>query len=99
MSKSGRKSFGAALYFAGALFLGLYFAYSAIQGDFGVLRQMEVTAERTQLQQELDALHEQVVEMENLTLRLSDKYLDLDLLDQQARDVLGLIRADEIIIR
>jgi cell division protein FtsB len=37
--------------------------------------------------------------MENLTTRLSDNYLDLDLLDQQARDVLGMIRADEIVIR
>jgi cell division protein FtsB len=37
--------------------------------------------------------------MENLTMRLSDNFLDLDLLDQQARDVLGMIRADEIVIR
>ena len=35
----------------------------------------------------------------NLTHRLSDAYLDLDLLDQQARDVLGYVRADEIVIR
>jgi cell division protein FtsB len=40
-----------------------------------------------------------VERMENLTHRLSDSYLDLDLLDQQARDVLGMIRADEIVIR
>lgn len=37
--------------------------------------------------------------MENLTKRLSDEYLDLDLLDEQARDVLGLLRGDEIVIR
>jgi cell division protein FtsB len=37
--------------------------------------------------------------MQNLTLRLSDDYLDLDLLDEQARDVLGYLRADEIVIR
>jgi cell division protein FtsB len=37
--------------------------------------------------------------MENLTRRLSDNYLDLDLLDEQARDVLGMIRADEIVIQ
>ena len=36
--------------------------------------------------------------MENLTHRLSDDFLDLDLLDQQARDVLGLLRSDEIVI-
>ena len=27
---------------------------------------------------------------------MSDDFLDLDLLDEQARDVLGLIRTDEI---
>ncbi len=36
--------------------------------------------------------------MENLTLRLSDSYLDLDLLDEQARDLLGYARSDEVII-
>jgi cell division protein FtsB len=36
--------------------------------------------------------------MTNLTHRMSDEYLDLDLLDQQARDVLGLARSDEIVI-
>jgi hypothetical protein len=34
-----------------------------------------------------------------LTRRMSDDYLDIDLLDQQSRDILGQIRADEIIIR
>jgi cell division protein FtsB len=40
-----------------------------------------------------------VARMENLTHRLSDEYLDLDLLDEQTRKVLGMIRADEIVIR
>ena len=36
--------------------------------------------------------------MEILTRRLSDDFLDLDLLDEQARDVLGYVRADEVIL-
>ena len=32
-------------------------------------------------------------------LRMSDEYLDLDLLDEQARDILGQIRSDEVIIQ
>jgi hypothetical protein len=36
--------------------------------------------------------------MEIVTRRLSDQFLDLDLLDQQLRDVLGYVRADEIIL-
>jgi cell division protein FtsB len=37
--------------------------------------------------------------MENLTRRLSDRFLDLDLLDEQSRRILGVIRPDEIVIR
>ena len=47
----------------------------------------------------MENLNVEIAEMENLTRRLSDTYLDLDLLDQQARSVLGMIRADEIVIR
>ena len=48
---------------------------------------------------ERDRLAAEVARMETLTRRLSDDYLDLDLLDAQARDVLGLIRADEVVLR
>jgi cell division protein FtsB len=41
----------------------------------------------------------ELAELENRTHRLSDDYLDVDLLDEQARDVLGYVRADEIVIR
>ena len=58
-----------------------------------------VLGEARQLRQEMEVLRTEVARMENLTRRLSDDYLDLDLLDQQARDVLGLIRSDEIVIR
>ena len=36
--------------------------------------------------------------MANLTRRMSDDFLDLDLLDEQARVTLGFIRSDEIVI-
>ena len=70
-----------------------------MQGDYGLFRRAEIMAERTTLERELATLDAEVARMENLTHRLSDDYLDLDLLDEQARDVLGLIRADEIVIR
>ena len=46
-----------------------------------------------------DRLQNEVERMRNLTLRMSDEYLDLDLLDEQARDILGQIRSDEVIIQ
>jgi cell division protein FtsB len=90
---------GVLLYFSGALMLGLYFTFAAVQGDFGVFQRAEIEAEGRALTQELAALQMQVDRLENLTRRLSDTYLDLDLLDEQARDMLGMVRADEIVIR
>lgn len=90
---------GVLLYFSTLLMLGLYFAFAAVQGDYGIFKRAEVEAEGRALTEELAVLQAEVARMENLTRRLSDSYLDLDLLDQQARDVLGLVRADEIVIR
>lgn len=99
MAQSNRLSLGGLLYFLGALLLALYFTFAAVQGDFGVLRRASVEADSENLRAELAVLNEQVARMENLTERLSDRYLDLDLLDERARDVLGMVRGDEIVIR
>ena len=76
-----------------------YFTFAAVQGDFGVFRRVQIEAEAQSLRAERAALTLALAEMQNRTHRLSDEYLDLDLLDQQAREVLGYIRADEIVIR
>jgi cell division protein FtsB len=99
VNRSPRPSFGALIFFAVAFALGTYFTFAAVQGDYGVFRRVEIAAEAEALRAELAALEREVAVMENLTLRLSDSYLDLDLLDEQARSVLGMIRADEIVIR
>ena len=99
MIKHNRPAMGTLLYFGGTILLGLYFTFAAVQGDYGVFRRSEILAEKRALEDELVLVRAEVARMENLTHRLSDTYLDLDLLDQQARDVLGLIRADEIVIR
>jgi len=94
-----RPAFGVVAYFGVTFALGLYFAFAAIQGDYGLFRRVQINAEAEILRQDLSQLAEQVDWMENKTHRLSDEFLDLDLLDQQARNVLGMIRADEIVIR
>ena len=81
-----------------SLTLAAYFVFSAIQGDYGVLRRAEYQAESNALRRNLEQLQISIALQENKTLRLSDHYLDLDLLDQQARDILGFIRPDEIVI-
>jgi cell division protein FtsB len=99
MTRRNRPQLGALFYFLGMIMLGLYFTFAAVQGDYGLFKRIEVKAEGQALDAELASLQADVQRMENLTTRLSDNYLDLDLLDQQARDVLGMIRADEIVIR
>jgi len=90
---------GALIYLGVMASLGLYFAYASVQGDYGLFRRVQVDAEARVLAAERDALLQEVQALSNRTLRLSDGYLDLDLLDEQARDVLGLVRADEIVLR
>lgn len=91
-----RPSIGVVVYFAAMFSLGLYFTFASVQGDFGIFKRVQIDAEATVLTREKERLAEEVAILENKTRRLSDDYLDLDLLDQQARDILGLIRSDEI---
>ncbi len=83
----------------GFLFIAGYFVFNAIQGPNGILKRIEIEAAQSVDQQILTALIIQRQRLENQTRRLSDDFLDLDLLDQQAREILGFIRTDEIIIR
>ena len=98
MTPSTTPSLGTILFFAIAFLLSAYFTFAAVQGDFGLFRRVEIQAEADLLMADLQRLRDEIAEMENLTHRLSDSYLDLDLLDEQARSVLGLARADEIVI-
>jgi cell division protein FtsB len=99
MIRRARYSAGTILTLLGLILAGGYFFFAAVQGQYGVLRETAVRAEAAALSAELASLQAEVARMENLTRRLSDDYLDLDLLDERARDVLGLIRADEVVIR
>ncbi len=94
-----RHGIGGLIYFGLVLSLGGYFTFAAVQGDYGVFRRVEIHAEADSLRAERDRLQADLDHMQNLTRRLSDAYLDLDLLDQQARDVLGYMRPDEITLR
>ena len=94
-----RPALGALIYMLLLATLGLYFTFAAVQGDYGVFRQVQISAETETLRNERDRLQAELADVENKTRRMSDSYLDIELLDQQARDVLGYIRTDEIVIR
>ncbi len=94
-----RPAVGAVIYLLITFTLGSYFTFAAVQGDFGVFRRVQIEAEADMLRLERDRLADELALITNKTRRLSDDFLDVDLLDEQARDVLGLVRADEIVIR
>ena len=96
---SQRLSISAIVFFVLMTLLGVYFAYAAVQGPSGILRRVQLEAETRDLIRQRDSLQAEVDQMRNLTHRLSDEYLDIDLLDERAREVLGLMRPDEVIIR
>jgi cell division protein FtsB len=98
VSKS-RPAIGVALFYGVAFSLAVYFTFAAMQGDYGLFRRAEISAQAQLLEKELSTMQMEVARMENLTKRLSDDYLDLDLVDEQARSVLGMLRADEMVIR
>lgn len=100
MSGQERKSnLAGALYILGLVLAGMYFTFASVQGDYGLFHRVQIDAEAEALEAERDRLSEEIAALQNKTRRLSDDYLDLDLLDQQARDILGLVRADEIVLR
>lgn len=101
MTNSRSTSFGITplLIFSLLFLMGAYFVFAAVQGDYGIFRRVQVEAEIETLRAELDTLEADVASLRNKTRRLSDGYLDLDLLDTQARATLGLMRSDEIILR
>ena len=75
------------------------FAHSGLQGDHGLAAYREAAAEERHLRAELDQLRAERDRLANKVVRLSDRYLDLDLLDERARAVLGLVREDELVVR
>ena len=98
-TRSKKIGLGTALFFALFIALTGYFVFAAIQGHYGHLRRIQVEAEEKRLKEQLKILQFGRAQLENKTYRLSDGYLDLDLLDERARKVLGMARVEDIIIR
>ena len=79
------------------LFFLLYFSYVSVFGNNGLKSYIDLEFEIIELNNNLNSLERVMHELEMKTSKLSNN-LDLDLLDQQSRTVLGLIRNDEIMI-
>ncbi|MBF9024314.1 MULTISPECIES: FtsB family cell division protein [unclassified Roseobacter] len=99
MSKTRKLSLAGAVLQITLILVGGYFGLVAIQGDSGLFERIQIEAEADELRLELAALQAETAHLETLTRRMSDTFLDLDLLDEQAREILGYLRADEIVLR
>ncbi|MBL0936582.1 MAG: septum formation initiator family protein [Rhizobiaceae bacterium] len=75
-----------------------YFGYHAFQGAYGINAKHRLEERVTILKAELDQL---VVEREALETKLiliNDGSIERDMLDEQARRALDLVRDDEVVI-
>ena len=78
--------------------LCFYFIVASFNGEFGVAAKYELLAREKVLTRKLNLLIEENIAIKNKVERLSDTSLDLELLDQQARKILGMIGENEVII-
>ena len=78
--------------------VGAYFVFMAVQGNYGLFRRVHVTANIVALERDLAIVQAETARMENLTRRLSDDFLDLDLLDERVRAMLGYVHADDVVL-
>lgn len=76
-----------------------HFGHRAVLGEYGRYAQRDVGKEIIALGAEKAELAAEKARLDNLAKRLSPGYLDLDLLDEQARAVLGYVREDEVVLR
>ncbi|MCY4460113.1 MAG: septum formation initiator family protein [Albidovulum sp.] len=91
--------YGAIACFTGMALLGFHFAYEAVQGEYGIISRVAALDREIELTNTLLEIESELEILANKTNRLSDGNLDLDLLDERARIVLGMIRDDEFVVK
>lgn len=87
-----------AIYFVLIAILAV-FGHSALQGEHGLAALHEAEALERQLTDELADISDEHRRLNNLVSRLDDHNLDIDLLDERARAMLGYTRREELVIR
>ena len=80
------------------LILCLYFIIASFNGEFGVSAKYHLLAKEKVLANELNTINKETKIIKNRIKRLSNTSLDLELLDQQARIILGMIGEEEAIV-
>lgn len=79
--------------------LVVYFGYHGLTGEQGALAWAGYKIQIAELEQELALIQAEREELENRASRLRDASLDLDLLDERARELLDVADPDDYVIR
>jgi len=98
LQKQHKKSVSRFLATALSFGLFLYFGYHLVHGDRGYFALKGLDQKLAQMQREYDDKTAERTELENRVIRLRPGSLDLDLLDERARIVLGFIAPDERVL-
>lgn len=75
-----------------------YLGSSTLQGNNGLFRLFQIEAQEAKLQEDLASLRQERAAIEIKTRQLSATPVDPDILEEQARRVLGLARTDEVLL-
>lgn len=75
-----------------------YLAFHTISGERGVIALLRESSKLEAMKTELEEIKSKRESLENKTKKLSNNNLDLDLLDEQARQVLGIAGKNEVVI-
>jgi cell division protein FtsB len=79
------------------MFIMFYLGFHAISGERGLIALFTESHRLEGLKAELADMTQQRQALEGKVQRLSDKSLDLDLLDEQVRRVLGMAQKNEVV--
>lgn len=80
------------------VFAIFYLSYHALHGERGLSALFREQHERVQLQEELKEKREARHALELKVSHLRDNSLDLDLLDEQMRRMLGVMQPGEVVV-
>lgn len=94
-----RIGYGGPTYLIVVIALMVYLTFAALRGEYGLFRLFQIETQETRLRVDLEQIAKQRDAMADKTRRLSVGSIDPDLLDEQARTVLGLGRIDEILLK
>jgi cell division protein FtsB len=81
------------------LLMLLYFVFHSIYGSRGVIAYFKLQAELESAHNKLNMLRAERLEIENKAKLLRPGSLDIDMLDEKARNILGIVSPNEQVFR